>query len=361
MTSSTAPSVLTEITDHKATVRVPAVGSQDGSLDSQAAKEGVSAQKEEKRHSIGGKVECSGIGGESDKETVIEVVGSNEQHPLQVQVEDKNHNRVNSINNRNGVENGNGNGHEHEHEHVNGSEMAIKSESLQGIGIKDERRGVEDEPSSAASNNGASSTMESDPESVALDPVDDFIFLPYVGKREGDNIKDKVEESKGGHTATCLTGINSTNELKKSTTAATNPTTFPSSSSSPSSSSFSSSSYTIPGGGGGIVNGDKEGNGEGGTLSKNQLDANYRKAEIKRKAAQAVIDAKRLQDRHKAYLTEGLSPEGKEMDISALSRVASMAAVYLHLTGASILLSMTHWMTLLLLMLSSDHTTLLKK
>jgi hypothetical protein len=62
-------------------------------------------------------------------------------------------------------------------------------------------------------------------------------------------------------------------------------------------------------------------------------DASMKRAETKRKAQSMITDAHHRFLRERSNMRRGLGPDGREMDISSLSRVASMAAVYLHLTG----------------------------
>ena len=62
-------------------------------------------------------------------------------------------------------------------------------------------------------------------------------------------------------------------------------------------------------------------------------DAAMKRAETKRKAQSIIADAHHRFMRERNCLRRGLGANGREMDISSLSRVASMAAVYLHLTG----------------------------
>ena len=62
-------------------------------------------------------------------------------------------------------------------------------------------------------------------------------------------------------------------------------------------------------------------------------DAAMKRAETKRKAQSQISDAHYRYVRGRSNMKRGLREDGREMDISALSRVASMAAVYLHLTG----------------------------
>ena len=62
-------------------------------------------------------------------------------------------------------------------------------------------------------------------------------------------------------------------------------------------------------------------------------DAAMKRAETKRKAQSMIADAHHRFMRERNCLRRGLGANGREMDISSLSRVASMAAVYLHLTG----------------------------
>lgn len=62
-------------------------------------------------------------------------------------------------------------------------------------------------------------------------------------------------------------------------------------------------------------------------------DATMRRAEAKKRAMGMIVEAHHRYRRQRSCLMRGLGPDGREMDISSLSRVASMAAVYLHLTG----------------------------
>ena len=337
LTSSTSDPLRTEITDHTATATTidltdgPLTNSRS-SLDSQVVKEVGSAQVEEEHHILDGSVKFSGVG---------ETNGRKEDHSKeeencelsQLQLENGNHNPVISVSNGNTIESANGK-HEHTgYDHTNGNNVLIKCECVDMI-REDERKRVEQ---SAVLKNEASTIMECDPGSENLDSVNDLIFLPSV-KREGD--RGKMEQVMNGKDATHLKESVASSGLKKTemptvVTSPNNPTASTASSSSSSApASASSSSSTGLGGGFGKGSGAGlgEGNGDGSIASKSNSEA-FRKAEVKRKTNEAATESKKIHDRQRAFLTEGLTPEGEEMDISTLSRIASMAAVYLYLTG----------------------------
>ena len=343
LTSSTIDPMRTAITDHSATVATidltdgPITGS-ESSYNSQVVSEVASAQVEEKHHNINGSVECSGSGEmKGGKEDHLNEEGNGELFQPQPQLQggdradNGNHNPVNSASNGNAIMSANGNTQGHvEQDHMNGNEVFIKSDCVDII-REDDRKGVEDGGQSAVLKNEASTIMECDPGSENLDPVNDLIFLP---KREGD--RSKVEHSMNGTDAAHLKESVALSGLKKteiptvmtSTSNSIVSTASPSSSSVSASASASSSSSTGLGG----LSGPGTGAGDGSIASKFHLEA-HRRAETKRKTNEAQLDSKKMHDRQRAFLTEGLTPDGEEMDISTLSRIASMAAVYLHLTG----------------------------
>lgn len=341
LTSSTTEPTHTENTDHTATVATidltdgPLTGPKSSS-NSQVVAEVASAQVEEKLHNIDGSVQCTGLGKmKGGKEDHLKEEGNGELLQLQLQgqgedrAENGNHNAVISVSNGNAIMSANGNTPGHvEHDHMNGNEVLIKSECVDMI-LEDDRKGDEDGGQNALLKKEASTIMECDPGSENLDPVNDFIFLPQI-KREGD--RSKVEHSMNGTDTTqpkesvALSGLKKT-ETTTVMTFTSNPIV-----STASSSSCSASASSSTGLGGLSGTGAGAGAGDGSIASKFHLEA-QRRAEAKRKTNEAQLDSKKMHDRQRAFLTEGLTPDGEEMDISTLSRIASMAAVYLHLTG----------------------------
>lgn len=353
LTSSTTDPIRTEITDHRATATAATIDLTDApltgpktSLKSQVVNEVAGAQVDGKHYSIDGSAKCSGVGEMNGrKEDHLKEEENSELLQLQLEGEDRaengNHNPVISVSNGNTIESRYGT-HEHTgYDHMNGDNVLIKSECVDMI-REDDRKGVEDGGQSAVLKNEASTIMECDPGSDNLDPVSDLILLPSV-KREGD--RSKMEQVINGSSATQLKESVASSDLEKTETptvmtSTSNPiaTTGSSSSSSSSASASSSSTSSSAGPGGGTGSGNRVGsgagewNGDGSIASKSNSEA-FRRAEAKRKTTEAAMESTKMHNRQRAFLTEGLTPEGEEMDISTLSRIASMAAVYLYLTG----------------------------
>ena len=69
------------------------------------------------------------------------------------------------------------------------------------------------------------------------------------------------------------------------------------------------------------------------TINKSLANGAIKRAETKRKTLQSMVDANIRFERHRKYFSLGLGMDGGELSISSLSRIASMAAVFIHATG----------------------------
>ena len=69
------------------------------------------------------------------------------------------------------------------------------------------------------------------------------------------------------------------------------------------------------------------------TVNKTWANGANKRAETKRKTIQNLIDANIRFERQQKNFSLGLGFDGEELSISSLSRIASMAAVFIHATG----------------------------
>ena len=69
------------------------------------------------------------------------------------------------------------------------------------------------------------------------------------------------------------------------------------------------------------------------TVNKTWANGANKRAETKRKTLQNLVDANIRFKRQQKNFSLGLGLDGEELSISSLSRIASMAAVFIHATG----------------------------
>ena len=69
------------------------------------------------------------------------------------------------------------------------------------------------------------------------------------------------------------------------------------------------------------------------TNLSNSGNIGNKRAETKKRTLQNTLDAKNRFERDRKIFSLGLGVDGEELSIAALSRVASMAAVFLQATG----------------------------